>query len=220
MLAPLQDALTAIYWYKPDLRTFLQAAVGEPELIARLDFNQVKRQIVRDLVNILAGDQHKYFESLVSLVLAVADVKDPNWLRRVDGGEAKYKEAVESVDTLRLYADPYRALRTESEQALKRRQIEIDVAESRRAVSEKLAELNTLFASLHNLEPQPRGYALESLIAQLFTLFDIDSKESFRIHGEQIDGAFSLKGSEYLFEAKWQKALTPLSLDPPIRFGD
>ena len=43
------------------------------------------------------------------------------------------------------------------------------------------------------------------LLNQLFALFDIDAKASFRIVGEQIDGAFTFEGTEYLFEAKWQQ---------------
>jgi hypothetical protein len=40
----------------------------------------------------------------------------------------------------------------------------------------------------------------------IFELFDLDPKASFRNTGEQIDGAFRLEGTEYLFEAKWQKS--------------
>jgi hypothetical protein len=36
-------------------------------------------------------------------------------------------------------------------------------------------------------------------------LFDLDPKASFRNIGEQIDGAFALEGTDYLFEAKWQQ---------------
>lgn len=39
----------------------------------------------------------------------------------------------------------------------------------------------------------------------IFSLFDLDPKASFRKQGEQIDGAFSLDGTDYLFEAKWQQ---------------
>jgi len=39
----------------------------------------------------------------------------------------------------------------------------------------------------------------------MFELFDLDPKASFRNTGEQIDGAFSLEGTEFLFEGKWQK---------------
>lgn len=211
VLAPLQDALTAVYWYKPDLRTFLDAAVGDRQLVARLDFRQFKRQIVRQLVDTLASDQHKYYENLVNLILAVADVDDPSWLKRVDGGEEKYREAREAVATLRLYAEPYRTSRTEEELMRRRREVARELAETRRALSESLAELTDVFNSLRTMQPQQRGYALEKLIPRLFRLYDIDAKESFRIHGEQIDGAFTLAGSEYLFEAKWQQALTPLS---------
>ena len=39
----------------------------------------------------------------------------------------------------------------------------------------------------------------------IFELFDLDPKASFRNTGEQIDGAFSLEGTEYIFEARWQQ---------------
>jgi hypothetical protein len=32
----------------------------------------------------------------------------------------------------------------------------------------------------------------------------------FASYGEQIDGAFTFQGIEYLIEAKWQNYLTPL----------
>ena len=41
----------------------------------------------------------------------------------------------------------------------------------------------------------------------IFELFDLDPKASFRNRGEQIDGAFVLEGTEYLFEAKWHQSL-------------
>ena len=36
-------------------------------------------------------------------------------------------------------------------------------------------------------------------------LFDLDPKASFRNTGEQIDGAFSLAGTDFLFEARWRQ---------------
>ena len=53
--------------------------------------------------------------------------------------------------------------------------------------------------------PQGRGFELEKIMYDLFELFDLDPKASFRNTGEQIDGAFALDGTEYLFEAKWQQ---------------
>ena len=42
---------------------------------------------------------------------------------------------------------------------------------------------------------------------KLFILNDLDPKASFKIMGQQIDGAFTLDGTEFLFEAKWTKSL-------------
>lgn len=37
----------------------------------------------------------------------------------------------------------------------------------------------------------------------LFKVFNLDPSPSFKREFDQIDGAFSLNGTEYLFEAKW-----------------
>jgi hypothetical protein len=46
--------------------------------------------------------------------------------------------------------------------------------------------------------------------SQLFEVFDLDPKASFRITEEQIDGAFTFDMTDYLFEAKWQKNTTSI----------
>lgn len=51
---------------------------------------------------------------------------------------------------------------------------------------------------------QARGFELEKIMLDLFELFDLDPKASFRNVGEQIDGAFACEGTDYLFEARWQ----------------
>ena len=43
---------------------------------------------------------------------------------------------------------------------------------------------------------------------KLLAVYDIEAKGPFRIVGEQIDGAFTLEGTEYLLEAKWQREKT------------
>ena len=45
----------------------------------------------------------------------------------------------------------------------------------------------------------------------VITRFDLDPKASFRITGEQIDGAFAQEGTDFLFEAKWQQELVGAS---------
>ena len=103
--------------------------------------------------------------------------------------------------------EPYRRLRTEEDEANRRREAERIQAEMQRAIKDKLTELRAIFYEIVGLPAQARGYALEKFLNGLFALFDIDAKAPFRIVGEQIDGAFTYEG-EFLLEAKWQDEKT------------
>ncbi len=73
-------------------------------------------------------------------------------------------------------------------------------------VQTELDNLKSEFFKLVGSEnPQQRGFSLEKVLKGLFEIFDLDPKASFRITGEQIDGAFSFEGTDFLLEAKWQK---------------
>ena len=208
VLHPLKEALRLTFWYKDDLRAFLNACLGDRGLVARLDWTAYKRQIVAQLVDTLAEDQHKYFDLLLNLILAVAEVEDPAHLRPLTDGQKKYDEAVASLSALRKQVEPYRKMRSEEEDAQRRREAEQAQAENARAISGKLDELKQLFFAMMNEDPQRRGYSLEGLLNDLFALYDIDAKGPFRIQGEQIDGAFTFQSNEYLLEAKWRQELT------------
>ncbi|EDK72356.1 hypothetical protein TM7_0521 [candidate division TM7 genomosp. GTL1] len=84
----------------------------------------------------------------------------------------------------------------------------LSIAMQQRAVVEKLGELKQLFHEMVKLSAQERGYALEKLLNQLFALYDIDAKGPFKIVGEQIDGGFTLEGTDFLLEARWKQGLT------------
>ena len=67
---------------------------------------------------------------------------------------------------------------------------------------------------LTDLDHQRRGYRLEKILREVFELFDLDPRASFKIVGEQIDGAFTFEGTDYLFEGKWQQvAVSAADLD-------
>lgn len=61
------------------------------------------------------------------------------------------------------------------------------------------------------LLPHPRGYAFEVWLNELFKIFQMAPKGSFRNTGEQIDGSFRMDGAYYLIEAKWHSTETPAS---------
>jgi hypothetical protein len=64
------------------------------------------------------------------------------------------------------------------------------------ALMEKLMQLTAM-------APQPRGFAFETFLADLFSAYNLAPRASFRLVGEQIDGSFLLNADTYLVEAKW-----------------
>lgn len=64
-------------------------------------------------------------------------------------------------------------------------------------------ELLGQLMEVSNLEPQPRGYAFEKFLKELFDACGLSGRASFRVVGEQIDGSFEMNGETYLLEAKW-----------------
>jgi hypothetical protein len=66
-----------------------------------------------------------------------------------------------------------------------------------------LRELEQRHRDLAALPPQPRGFAFERFLTDLFAAFGLAPRGSFRLTGEQIDGSFVLNHETYLLEAKW-----------------
>ena len=71
-----------------------------------------------------------------------------------------------------------------------------------------LAALRDKFMGLHSMAPQERGFAFERFLNELFNLFHLSPRGSFRLVGEQIDGSFQIGQDVYLVEAKWQNQKT------------
>jgi hypothetical protein len=204
----LKEALTTIFWYKNDLRGFLRACISDPALLNAVDWHGYKRQIASDIVDALVANQRKYGKDLEKLFADVASMNSFRHLEQLDDGKKKVaaaKAAVEEVKRLsashEVAADEERAIEERRKRAAER------LAQSA-AVQSKLRKLLTGYTNLvtERISAHERGYALETLFYELFALFDLDPKASFKNTGEQIDGAFNLEG-DFLFEGKWQKPL-------------
>ena len=61
---------------------------------------------------------------------------------------------------------------------------------------------------MKSLPPQLRGFRFEAWLAELFSIFKLAPRSSFRNTGEQIDGSFRLNDEFYLMEAKWHQKRT------------
>ncbi len=71
-----------------------------------------------------------------------------------------------------------------------------------------ILELRERFIKLADMDPQPRGYAFEKFLQEIFLAYKLEPRRPFKLKGEQIDGSFQLETNTYLVEAKWQNDQT------------
>lgn len=206
-LQAVKEALTHVYWFKSELRSFLSHTLSDPSILGRLNWEDYKRNIVATLVDFLGKNEEVYQRDIIRLMDEVARVSDFSHLRKLDDGEEKEKNAKNAVAALKKQLAGNQQIREEEKKADKKREEAHKRLLQVNAVQKKLKEINSEFIVLLTEEnTQKRGYRLEKVLKELFELFDLDPKASFRIAGEQIDGAFTFEGTDYLLEAKWQKA--------------
>jgi restriction endonuclease Mrr len=207
-IVALKEVLCAAYWYKADLRSFLQHCLSNPAVLATLNWGNYKRQIISDLVDYLTKNQDKYLDDLMRLCHEVICISNFHHLEQLDGGAQKAERARIAIAQLKNFVEPHQQAQKEQEDLNERQKKAADKLRANAAVRQKLEEIKNRYTSLvMSQDVQGRGFELEKVMYDIFELFDLDPKASFRNTGEQIDGAFSLEGTEYIFEARWQQEL-------------
>lgn len=210
----LQEALTQVYWYKQDLKRFLVAGLGGTTLVNRVNWDNPKRQIVSDLVEILCSNQERYLGELRFLLKEVSEFRNFGHLERLEDGRRKATEARRAVQALRELVQSHDETVRKKDEIEQRRRAQASKLDTRKAMIAGLEELKSRYtAMVFETNAQKRGFALEKVMYDLFRLFDLDPKAAFRITGEQIDGAFVLQGNDYLFEAKWSGLIAAKDMD-------
>ena len=201
----LKDALAVIFWKKDDLKDFIKITLENKEIVGVINWNPIKREIAKELVERMLNNQKVYKEDLINLILAVSDFTDFSHLEYWDEDGNKRKKAKEAVERLRVHTKGFIQISKEKEEARKRRQeVEKRIAE-KKSISDEIKALNLKFQQIAmNTNHQKRGYELEKFLNELFQLYELDPKDSFKLQGEQIDGAFTFDGTDYLLEAKWK----------------
>ncbi|MFZ7308585.1 hypothetical protein ACLSZU_09005 [Avibacterium avium] len=204
-LVALKDALTNIYWYKRDLKSFLLNSLPTNIQIHNIDWALTKREIISIIIDKLA--QKQYTEILIKLAQDICQFNNFEHLAHIDNSVEKIRLAKNSVNHLKQFIVPYQ----DAQPAEALRKEWRKVAEEKRQIfknyQEELLSLKQEFYSLATSQDnQQRGFKLENLMNRLFVLNDLDPKASFKVVGQQIDGAFTLDGTEFLFEAKWVKS--------------
>src|SRR5688572_18782411 len=96
----LKEALTAIYWYKRELRFFLTQTVDDTGLLSQLNWDDYKRNVVSSLVEHLAKNQARHKDTLLKLIREVCQVQDFTHLLKEEDGKTKAKIAEDAVKAL------------------------------------------------------------------------------------------------------------------------
>lgn len=208
----LIDALACIYWFKPPLKRFIVNSITGSDLLKlvnSINFEDVttsKRAIVERLFNYIGRDQIRHTTDILALLENVSNFNDYSHFnhQKIRNPEEKIQTAKRAVAAVRECVKPYiEDIQREKEIIREREQNKQDAAE-KTAFASNLKSLHDDYCKLVcSSEKQTRGYALEKLLFQLFTLFNFDPTPPFKTKFDQIDGAFSFDGTEYLLEAKW-----------------
>jgi hypothetical protein len=104
----------------------------------------------------------------------------------------------------RMLVDPEQAA---AEQRRARANQQLRAQQQRR---ERLSDLEKHFFDLLRMQPrtqserQQRGYSLETILIDLFTVYDLEYRRPYRVPHEQVDGSFHFRGFTYIVEAKWE----------------
>lgn len=212
-IVALEKALSSIYWYKRDLKSFLYQIIGDDSgILAVIDWNDVKKNISARVINMLVKNGGRTHNTLMQLIIAVSDFADFSHLEILEGGKEKAKTAKDAVKALRIHVSGYLKIQKDLEEARLRREKNKKVQDELNRSKQTIAKLREEFYAWSvTSDRQGSGYALEKILYRLFDLSDLDPKGSFKIVGEQIDGAFSFNYEEYLLEVKWRNKQTPLS---------
>jgi hypothetical protein len=120
-IVALKEALTNLYWYKGDLRSFLTSTLTNPALLSHLNWDDYKRNVVGALVAYLERRQDEYQADLLKLMTEVARVDDFSHLERLEGGKQKASAARHSVQALRKLTGAHEALFDEQRKMEERR---------------------------------------------------------------------------------------------------
>lgn len=205
VLMALKEAALAVFWTKKDLRGALGRCGVNGRLVSEQDWSGYKRDALDPILEKL-NRKSSGRPVLIKLINELLAFSDCNHLLRWDDGETRKEKGESALAQLRKVAGEYDELVLEQRRKAKERASEVEKHIASSSMTLKLEELNNRFMEFWSSEErQARGYGLEQLLYDLFLMFELNPRGSFKNTGEQIDGAFIHDSTDFLLEAKWTK---------------
>ncbi len=187
------------FHYKDTVESFLRSA-GVSRELANKYRNEAKFVWARKLLNDLE-------ESEEGLIIQRKILTELCKLRNVPDEVPDRNAGLDALRKLKQLANKHQIEFEEKKKESKSRKESFKnktkIIEER---NDKLIELrNSFFSGITATDRQRTGYDLEDLLKDLFALFEIEYKKSYKTETQQIDGHFKFDGFNYLMEAKWRK---------------
>ena len=201
------------FWYKqPLFDTFRRAGIPD-DLFLKYE-HQAKFKIARQLLGDLEQMEDEGYllqRRLLTEMCKFRNLPDKEVPDRIAGLNAlrTLKESVLDYDL---------AVKEEMGTSDKSRSGTQEILHKVNERRKQLEKLNQSFITLAQSDDrQTRGYELEDLLCQLFAVFEIRYRKSYKSDGEQVDGFFSFGGFDYIVEARWRKNAPTLAELSAIR---
>jgi hypothetical protein len=219
VIQALKEAMRNIYWYKDDLRLFFLSCEVPNNIITKQGWHDPQEYKVRIVGNVL--------DDLISMgetglgyirrtIQTILDIHNFDYLRSLEDGATKVSAARKSVEVLREMVMKHDAtIIKEREERATRTD---NLANAAKRWNDAIERLQRQFYELVKTEDrQKRGFLFQDFLFELFKAHDLNPRGSFRIIGEEIDGAFEFEMTQFLLEAKWEK--DPLGAAPLDSFS-
>ena len=167
----LKEALCSVYWYKSDLRGFLNLCLSNPAILNNINWENYKRQIVSDVVDFLVANPTNHLGDLTKICYEICKLTDFSHLKSLDDGPAKVEKARSAVNQLRQLIEPHQEVKREQDEIKKRQEVAAQKLRENAAVRQKLESIKNKYMNLiSSSDPQGRGFDLERLMYELFEL--------------------------------------------------
>jgi hypothetical protein len=208
----LIKACSRSFWYKQPLFEIFDRADIPENLYIKYEHEiivKIARLLIEDLEN-MGEEGYLLQRSLLTEFCKLHSILD----KKAPG----YNDALDALHVLKSLAQEHDLIIKEE-----RKNSFVQVANVEHQVQQardrerRLKELYGVFGKMSlSYDSQTRGYDLEDLVKELFNLFELRYRKSYRTECEQIDGFFSFGGFDYLVECRWRKDVP--SLDALLAF--
>lgn len=213
-LQHLEDVLSEAFPYHNALDTFLlRCGLSQQQLISAREraearnvgarFPKASKRLVSQVVLEDLGAAGDAGDRVVAdMITSATQMAFPQATEKAEQAIGHLREKIQSD------RDRKAELKAERDRlAAEKRRSEERVRQEARAAAFALRDQlrDRFFGLMSEPNAQTRGYLFEIFLNDFFSFEELDPRKSFKLTGEQIDGAFAWAGRTYLVEAKWTK---------------